>query len=772
MGLACTLLIYLWVKDEYRVDKFFAKDSQLYQVIKTSRNADATIHTHETTPGQLARLMGDEIPEIEYAVSVVSQNNGILSDDKKFIKAKPLFAGRDFFNVFSYRLIEGNAEQVLADKSSVVISDKMALRLFNSTREVIGKSLSWEGEDFTGTFSVSGVFESPPVNATRQMDVVFSYQFYFDMFKDRYGLDRWNSNNPSTYLILREGTDIKAFNEKIKDFSWQKYKLVHGNVDQWEGKIYARQYSDKYLNNVYDENGQLAGGRIEYVRIFSIIAVFILLIACINFMNLSTARASRRMKEVGIKKTVGAGRATLITQYLGESMIMSLLSLVVGLFLVWLLLPQFNLITGKHLTLTFDTNILIALVCVTMVTGLLAGSYPAFYLSAFNPVYILKGRLVNLSRGWGEALARRGLVVFQFTMSIILIVSVVVVYNQVKYIQAKNLGYDKENVIIFPAEGKLRNNLSSFLQQVKAIPGVVNASVMQGNLVGQHSGGGGIGWPGKAEGQGIEFDGLDVGYDLATLLDLKMKEGRFFSPEFTNEKEKVIFNQAAVEAMNLKDPVGQTVVMWGVEKQIIGIAEDFHFESLYKKVGPFFFRFSEEEGNVLVKLKAGSEQETLRKLEKFYQAYNVGLPFEYHFLEEEYDTLYASEQRVGTLSRYFAGIAILISCLGLFGLASYTAERRIKEIGIRKVLGSSQAGIIYLLSGDFTKMVLLAILVAIPLSYHVVKNWLDGFAYRIDLEPVYFAGAALTALLVAWLTVGIQTFKASRVNPTQCLRSE
>ena len=770
-GLACAILIYLWVNDELHIDKFNEKDSRLFQVIKTSPNADGTIHTHETTPSLLAQSMANEIPEVEYAVSVRPEDiMGIVSAGDKHIKARPQFVDKDYFNVFSLRLIEGNKDKVLTDKHGILLSDKLALKLFNTTEDIIGRTVSWDhGDELNGTYIVSGIFEAPPSNATAQFDLIFSYSLYFETYKDRYGLTLWYSNSAHTYLILKKGTNLKHFNEKIRDFSKTKFKAAHGPEGlKWEGIIFLQRYSDKYLYNRY-ENGKVAGGRIEYVRLFFIIAVFILVIACINFMNLSTAKATSRMKEVGIKKVVGAHRGMLILQYMAESMLMAFLSLFIAILLVSLFLPQFSKITGKDLTLDFQTNLVLPAINITLITGLIAGSYPALYLSGFKPALVLKGKL---SASAGESWMRKGLVVFQFAISVILIVSVLVVYKQTEFIQSKNLGYSKDNIIQFTSEGKLRQGLSTFLNEVKKIPGVVNASSMDGDMLGQHSGGGGINWPGKLPGHGIEFSGLDVDYDLMETLELTMAEGRPFSREFGSDSSKVIFNEAAIAAMGLKNPVGKIVEMWGNKKQIIGVVKNFHFESLYNKLGPFFFRYSENNGNVLIKIKAGMERETLAQLEKFYKNYNMGLPLEYKFMDEDYQNLYASEERVAALSRYFAGIAILISCLGLFGLAAFTAQRRQKEIGIRKVVGATVSNVVVLLSKDFLKLVLIAVLIAFPLAWWMMNKWLHDFEYRIGIGVDVFLIAGVSVILITVLTIIFQALKAAIANPVNSLRTE
>lgn len=766
-GLACALLIYLWVHDEMSIDQFHEKGNRIYQVLKNTLQGDGTVETLESTPAMMAETMAEDFPEVEYATSVIHFDMGSISVDDRHIKAKHIFGDKNFFNVFSFRLLEGSTEKSFADKYGVLLSDQLAMKLFGTTENVIGKTIAWEWwERSNGSYTVSGIFKAPSSRSSFQFDLIFTHTMWEDVNANYYN---WVSNNAYTYFVLREGTDANQFAAKVRDYSKAKYEEIYGKDGvEWEGLVVLQRYADRYLYGNF-ENGVQAGGKIQYVKLFSIIAIFILIIACINFMNLSTARASRRMKEVGIKKVVGAQRGSIVVQHLCESIFMAGLSLVVAMAVVYLLLPPFRTITGKELTLTFDNALFPAVLGITVFTGLVSGSYPAFYLSGFRPAVVLKGLLRT---SVGESWVRRGLVGFQFVVSITLIVSVVVVYKQIQFIQAKNLGYDKENIIRFTNEGRLRKDISTFLTEVRRIPGVVTASSMNGDLVGRNGGGGGIDWEGKDPNGGIEFDGLDVDYGLMELLGLEMLEGRTFSDKAGSDRRKVIFNATAIDMMGLKDPVGKKVTMWGVEAEIVGVVKDFHYESLYQDVDPLFLRCSELNGNTLIKIKAGEETETLDRVSKLYQSFTNGLVFDYHFLDQDFETLYAAEQRVAVLSKYFAGIAILISCLGLFGLAAFTAERRVKEIGIRKILGCSELGIIRTLSGDFTKIVLVSIFIALPLSYIFASRWLESFAYHIDLRWWFFVGAGMTALVVAWVTVGIQTVKAARANPTECLRSE
>lgn len=762
-GLACALLIYLWVNDELQIDKFHEKDARLYQLLMNTPHKGEW-STTEQTPGPLSKALKAEFPEVEHATSVYQRqkDKGVLSIGEKHIKASDIYAGTDYFELFSYPLLEGAKSQVLKDKNALVISDELAIKVFGTTKNLIGKAIEWRkevyGNDFNNTFLITGVFQKPPSQSSLQFDVIFN----FELFQEREpGVTKWTNGGARTYITLKPGADINQFNQKIANF----IKSKDGN-SQWT--LISRKYSDKYLYGKY-ENGQVAGGRIEYVRLFSLIALFILAIACINFMNLSTARASRRLKEVGVKKVIGASRKTLMGQYLGESMLMTILSLITALVLVSLILPYFNNITDKALRLDLNFNLVIGILTITLLTGFIAGSYPALYLSSFNPVAVLKGK-INTSTG--ELWARKGLVIFQFTISIILIVSVLVVYKQIQFIQTKNLGFNKDNLIMFKREGNINSKLETFLSEVKKIPGIINVGNFRDNLTVNGTSTGGVTWEGRDPNDRFAFKYLSVNYDLLETLEVELKEGRFFSREYGSDTSKIIFNEAAIERMGLENPIGKVVTQWRRKKQIIGVVKNFHFESLYEEVKPCFIQLEDDGNNIVAKIKAGTEKETIAQLQAFYQEFNQDLPFEFKFMDANFQAHYTAENRVATLSSYFAGLAILISCLGLFGLATFTAQRRFKEIGIRKVLGASVFSIIRLLSSDFTKMVLVAILVALPISYLITKNWLDNFAFKIALEWWLFLGAGALSLLIAWLTVGAQIMKVANINPIQCLRDE
>ncbi len=755
-GLACALSIYLWVNDELNFDKFHKKNSQLFQVMQNVKNSDQIV-TLDITPGPLAEALIAEMPEVEYVAadfnaSILGKSTLVVKD--RIIKASGLYASKDYFNVFTYNLIQGDENQALSHNNSIVISNDLALKLFKTTKDIVGKALEFDRET---EFTISGIFEGTPSNSSAQFDFVLP----LEVIKQKYSsFTSWGNNNVNTYVILKKGTNIQQFNSKIAN-------LIEMKNGETTRTLFLKPYSEKYLYGNY-KNGVQDGGRIEYVKLFSLIAVFILIIACINFMNLSTARASRRMKEVGIKKAIGVNRLVLVFQYLGESTLMSFLALIVAIFLVVLFLPSFNEITGKHITMSLNANLIFTALGITLFTGFVAGSYPALFLSGFNPAAILKDKLdSSVSELW----VRKGLVVFQFTLSIILIVCVLVIYKQIQLIQTKNPGYDKDNIIYFDKEGEVFNNQDYFLSELKKIPGVVNAASTGFSIVGSYNTTGGVSWAGKKSDDIVDFEIEAVGYDLIETLGIQMDKGRTFSKDFGADKTNVIFNESAIEAMGLEDPIGKVVNIWGQDMQIIGVTKNFHFESLHKKVNPLFFMLMPDRTlKIFVKIKAGSEKETINKLQNFYQNFNPGFNLDYKFLDEDFQAQYVSEKRIAFLSRCFTLLAILISCLGVSGLAAFTAERRFKEIGIRKALGSSNFNIVYLLSSDFTVIVLVSIIIALPLSYIVTKHWLNNFAYKIDLRFWYFIGAGFIALLVTWIIVGMQAIKATKINLVECLK--
>ena len=757
-GLACTLLIALWVQDELNVDGFHTEEARLYQAMTNHNNSNEVL-THEGTQGLLADALKADFPEVDIAIqaSVDIPQPFILSVGDQKIKPYGKCADADYFKLFSFEVVQGDETTFLKDKQSIVLSEKLANKFFPNG-DAIGQTINWEIIQFNGVATVTGVFKMPP-NTSEKFDFLLPFDVYRDMRGD--GI-HWGNFNALTYVLLNENSDVAEMNKRLPAYIQEKA--------EWDGfTTFLTPYSDRYLYSKF-ENGKQAGGRIDYVHLFSIIAFFILLIACINFMNLSTAKSTKRLKEVGVRKTVGANRQSLIAQYLLESTFIAFIALVVALGLVYATLSPFNLLTGKELNLVLNGKIIAGLLGVTLLTGLIAGSYPAFYLSSFQPVKTLKGKVSGtISAEW----IRKTLVVSQFALSIILIVAVLITYQQIQFIQNKNLGYNKENIITFPKEGMANNQLETFVQQLKNIPGIINATGSNHAIISSESFTTGFSWDGKDPNEEIRFADVNVYYDFVETLGLQVKEGRSFSREFGEETNRLILNETAVKVMDLNNPIGKSVRLWGEDATIIGVVKDFHHQSLHEEIEPSFIRLTDKShSTMLARIEVGQEQEVITRLQSFYNETNPGYSFKYTFLDTQFERQYKSEAIVATLATYFAGLAILISCLGLFGLVAFSAQQRQKEIGIRKVLGASIFNIIKMLSVDFTKMVLLSIVIALPISYYFAQNWLSGFAFSMDLQPWFFVAAGGGALLIAWLTMSFQTAKAALMNPIESLRNE
>jgi predicted permease len=759
-GICCALLIWLWVTDELSVDKFFPKEDRIYEVMETNR-ANGQQQTSDESSGLVSELILTQAPEVEYAAPLAPPSwwpKYTLSAGDKNLKASGQYAGKDYFNIFAFPLLEGKKGEVLKDKNSIVISDALAMRLFNRTDNLIGQPVRFGQQQ---NFFVSGVFKNPPHNSSQQFDFVLSFEYLYDQ---QNWVKSWNGTGPHNFILVKEGTDINALNKKIAG-------LITKASGDTTRSPFAAKFSDVYLQNTFN-HGVSTGSKIVYVRLFSLIAIFILVIACINFMNLSTAKAARRMKEVGIKKVVGARRPQLIVQFLSESVLMTLIATILALAIAMLLLPSFNNLTGKQIAIHLDFKLLSILLGIIVATGIIAGSYPALYLSKFNPLIVLKGKLPS---SFTELLSRKGLVIFQYTLSAILIVSVLVIYRQVRFIQSTDPGYTKENIVKFEGEGKLLQSQTSFVDAVKRIPGVVNASFTSHNMTGRSFGTYGVNWEGRDPKGAIYFEGFFCSYDFIETMGMHMAAGRSFSKSYGADSNKILVNETAVAAMHLKNPVGKNISAFGTPLQIVGVVKDFHYESLHEPVKPAFF-ILQGDGNYwtkfMIRIKPGQQQATIDRIHDLYTAYNPGFPFTYRFLDDDYQKQYETEVRVATLAKYFSVLAILISCLGLFGLAAFTAQRRRKEIGIRKVVGASVGRIAMMLSTEFLRLVLIAILIAFPVSWWAMHQWLQGFAYRIDVGSGVFLVAAISVMLLTLLTIGFQAIRAALVNPVKSLRSE
>ncbi len=774
IGLSCALLIHLWVQDEVKMDKFHAYGDQLVQILQNDRNP-VNVSTEPYTPGILAETLTSDFPAVESAVSVVPYEwfegeQLLLSNGSgRIFTSQNQFASKDYFNIFSFEMLLGDKTTALSAPNAVVITDKMARKLFK-TSDVLGKSLEWIHEDYGGTYQVTGVVKDPSAHSTIQFDAVFPYVVFTE---ENGGLNGWDNSDPYTYLKLNDQSSLADLNASLAGFMEAK----SGYENQ---SLFGQIFSDRYLYGNY-KNGIPVGGRTSYVKLFALIASFILMIAIINFVNMATAEATNRMKEIGVKKAIGIHRTSLIHQFLTESLLVSFLALIAAVFFLYLVLPEFNVITGKQIILSLDWELMATVITIALVTGILAGLYPALHLSGFSPVKALKG---VISKGKKAQNVRRGLVVFQFSISAILIFAVVVIYQQIEYIQSKNLGFDKENIIWFtsgvPAtESELESltgeNIELLLARIKQIPGVQNATNFAQNIAGEYGATTGLSWQGKGPEQDLLFANFSAGYDFIKTLNIQVREGRAFSRDFKTDHEKIIFNKAAIEAMGLTDPIGQTIELWGQQREVIGVVDNFHIASLHEDILPTFIKLDINSfaSNIMVKLEPGNQQQTLEQISTVYKNFFIdGMPFDFHFLDNNYQRLYENEIKTSSLSKYAAVVAIIISCFGLFGFANFMISKRLKEVGIRKVLGASRLRVIKLVTLEFNTIVLVSLLIALPIGYALLNNWLSGFAFKIDITWWQVLGGSFVIMLSAWLTIAAQTLKAANVNPIECLKDE
>ncbi|SFC10352.1 ABC transporter permease [Spirosoma endophyticum] len=759
LGMVCSLIIYLWVQDERKYDKFHANGDRLYRVIVNSIEKTGEIsNSFENSPGVLSGILKKEIPEISHAATITWENKDRMRVGTKATNEKGRIVGADFFEMFSFPLLKGNPRTIFAAPNSLVISQRLANKYFGFA-DPIGKLIRLNEKD---DYVVSGVFATVPANSSIKFDYVRSFESFAK--NNPWIVDGWSDFGPSTVVMLRSDASLEKVNAKIRRFLTQHDKTVTDKT------LSLQPYRDQYLYSRF-ENGIPVGGRIEYVRLFSVVALFVLLIACINFVNLATARSVKRAKEIGIRKVVGAAKAYLVGQFMGESLLMTLIAASLSILLSFLLLPTFNSITGKTIEIPLDTPAFVGkLTILVTITTLLSGIYPALFLSSFNPVNVLKG---SFSTKPGIATFRKGLVVFQFTLSLALIIGALVVYQQMNYIQTKNIGLSRENVLYIKLEGELGKKYESFKQTVlqsNTIEHITTINTIPTDVGNATSD---LIWTTKKPTDKFSIWLMGASYDFAKTLNIKLKEGRSFSPAFRTDTAGFLLNEVAAERMHLKNPIGQPIDLWGKKGTVIGLMKNFHMQSLHRTIEPLIVYFEPQpRGNIVARIQAGKTQQALLILQKAHKEINPAYPFSYEFADDAFRQQYKSETIIRELATCFAVLAILISCLGLFGLAAFTAEQRTKEIGVRKVLGASVSSIITLLSTDFLKLVLLAIVIASPIAWWIMDKWLQDFAYKTELSWWIFALSGLLAVGIALLTVSFQSVKAALTNPVKSLRSE
>ncbi len=761
LGMVCSLLIFLWVLDERSIDSFHENINQTYIVTSQEYIGNQLTGTYDT-PGLLAEELKLKIPEIELACNYSWNSYHTFSVNEKALKIPGNYAGKDFFKMFSYPLILGSKETALTTPESIVVSEKMATSLFGSAKEAIDKTVRFENYR---DLKITGVFEDVKENSSEKFEYIINWTFFIERNQWLYD---WDNSGPQSFVTLKAEANPIAVEAKIKSFI-ANYNEEYAENNKLE--LGLQRYDEKYLHSNF-KNGFPAGGRIDYVNLFTIVAIFILLIACINFMNLSTARSLKRAKEIGVRKVIGARRSELIKQFLAEALLYTLLAVLISIVVLVVLLPLFNNLTGKQISSPLNnSSFWFGIFILTLATGLISGSYPAFLLSSFKPISVLK---TNIKINPKSGAFRKGLVIFQFALSILFIVGMIVVSEQVSYIQTKNLGYQKNNLIYVPITGNMAGSFDVFKNKALEIHGITDISKMSQRPVEIENTTSSVEWQEKSPDTKINFTQVAVGYDFIETMQSEMIQGRDFSKDYADTNNYII-NETALKTIGYIDPIGKPLTFWGVKGTIVGVIKDFHFNSLHVPIEPLIIRMTNKKswGMALIRIDSQSTQTALASLEELHQELNPDFPFAHQYADEEYASLYQSEQVVEKLSGYFAFLAIFISCLGLLGLVLFTAEQRKREISIRKVLGANVQTLIKLLSKDFLIMVVIAFVITIPIAWLTMQKWLENFEYVVAINWVLvFAIAGVSVLTISLITVSYQALKAAVANPVKNLKTE
>jgi putative ABC transport system permease protein len=780
LGLATCLLIVLYVIDELSYDRYNLKADRIYRVnddIKFNHNAVSSA----ASAAPLAATLVSTFPEVEKAVrfdtygTPSSVKKGTQNIDEKNIT----YCDPTVFDIFTLPMINGDPARALIEPNSVVITERTAKKYFNSTN-VIGKTLLF---DNINNYKITGVIKDIPEQSH------FKFDFFISMATFPASKETtWLNTSYQTYVLLKPGADYKKLEGKLSKIvstyiATELRNVVHAKFDRFERsgnyfRLNLIPIKDIHLqSNRQDELGP--NGNAEYVYIFSAVAVFILLVACINFMNLSTARSSSRAREVGVRKVLGSPRKYLVAQFLTESIMVALVAVVIALFADRALLPLFNQVSGKNIVVS---NQLLAWLLpvsfiLVFVIGALAGTYPAFFLSGFQPVDVLKGKIAKGFNGGG---LRNFLVVFQFSISIFLIVGTLVIYNQLKYIQNKDLGYNRDHVLVVKNVSVLGDHAKGFKQEIKQLPGVINATLSGFTPTsGYENGGTMFKSPTLDSKSGILIQQWSADEDYIRTLGMKLVSGRDFSSQMATDSKAIIINETAARILGFADPLNQQLYRASDNAgkiirshRIIGVIKDFNFNSLRQNITPLVIVYQDDNSALNIRVNSANVSRALANIKAVWDKFSPNQQFNYSFMDQDFDAIYRSEQRMGTIFISFTMLAIIIACLGLFGLAAYAAEQRTKEIGIRKVLGADVSTIVNLLSRDFMKLVFLAIVISSPFAWWAMHSWLQDFAYHQDIKWWLFIIAGGAAILIAFITISFQSIKAALVNPVKSLRSE
>lgn len=759
IGMASSMLVLIWINNEINFDDFHEKKDRIYEAWNKAEFS-GELQCWNVTPKVLASAAQRDLPEVEQAVRVDWGNNYLFTVGEKKLAEKGVTVDSNFLTVFTFPLLKGNPATVLNDMHSIVVTETFAKKLFGND-DPVGKVVTIDNKD---NFTVTGVLKDIPKNTRFQ----FQYLVPWAYLRSTGGDDNyWGNNSTRTYVLLKKNASFASANAKMKtlrikyDPSEPKWQMFLYPMSKW------RLYSS-FTNGVED-----GGGRIQYVRLFAIVVVIIILIACINFMNLSTARSEKRAREVGIRKVVGAGKRGLITQFIGESVLISFIAGVFAVMIVQLSIPAFSKLINEELSVEYgNIYFWLAFFGFILFTGLLAGSYPAFFLSSFQPVKVLKG---TFKKSDALITPRKVLVVLQFTFAIIFITCTIIVKQQILHAQDRETGYNKSNLVYHFLTGDIEKNYPLIKNELLSTGIASSVTKTSAPLTQAWSDSWGFEWEGKDPNDKTDFDRYCADEALGKTAGLQFVQGRDFDlTKYPTDSTGIIINESALKVMKFKNPIGQIVKDNGIDWHVVGVIKDFILQSPYSPTKPMAIEGAKGWFNVIhIKLNsASSTSANLKKAEAVFKKYNPQYPFDYKFIDEEYAAKFDNEKRIATEAGLFAGLTILISCLGLFGLATYMAENRIKEIGIRKVLGASVSSIASLLSGDFLKLVIISIVIAIPVAWWGMNEWLKDYAYRVDIEWWVFIAAGLVALAIALITVSFQAIRAAVANPAKSLRTE
>jgi putative ABC transport system permease protein len=758
IGMGSAILILLWVYDELKMDSFHENRANLYRVMENQTYSDGKIFTFSATPGPMAPYVKDKYPEIEKASRITWQVNNLFSFGDKSFYEEGRFVDQDFIDMFSFEMLEGDRGTSLKETNSIVVSEGMAKKIFGN-EDPLGKILVM---NMAESFQVTGVLKDIPKRSSISFEFLLPFPVFYEQNKS--WISQWGNNNIRTFLQLGNGTDLAAFQEKFK------HEIKNHNKET-NVELFVQPYQDMYLYGDF-ENGKLSGGRIEYVRIFLVVAIFVLLIACINFVNLSTAQANKRAKEVGLRKVAGAFPSQLFRQFMGESFVTVFIAAFVAVAVVAIVLSPFNRLTGKEINLSMlDANALYMLLGVMATASILAGSYPAMVISGFRPVQVFKGQL---NRGAEALMFRKILVVTQFLLSIVGIISTIVVYRQMSFMQNRDIGFERDNVFYLWMEGDVSPQYETFRNRLMESEGIESVTASTQLPIGIGNSTSNLSWDGKDPNENILFSTLDVDFDFIPTMKMRMAEGRSFDRSVIADTMNYIVNQQAAEKFGFKNgTVGQDLTLWVKKGKIVGVVQDFNFNSLHSPIEPLIVRVNHKNIRcLLVRAKENQSAVALHSTENLWKEYAAGYPFKYSFMDQDWEDLYKSEQQRGQVFNVMSGMSIFISCLGLFGLSAFSAERRTKELGIRKAMGATVNGLVILMGKELTSLVLIASAIGCPLGWYLMDSWLKNYSFRIDVGWGVLAFAMLFCVSVALLTISYHAIRVAIANPSHALRYE